>query len=97
MDIELLSYLKRSVQRIRILNCFGSIHSPSEISRKCRLSPSHVSRTLKEFCKKGLLECMTPNSHTGRLFQLSKSGEEMQNILKGGELAEEYEKEANAD
>ena len=40
---------------------------------------------------------MTPNSHTGRLFQLSKSGEEMQNILKGGELAEEYEKEANAD
>ena len=92
MDWELLSFIKRSKQRIHILMSFHSGEIPSEIAKKTSLSPSHVSRTLKEFSKRELIKCETPKDRIGKIYILTEKGENIQNILKGGKIAEKYSK-----
>jgi len=92
MDLELLSFIKRSGQRVKILMNFRSSHTPSEITKKCGLSPSHTSRTLKEFCEKGILKCENPKDHTGRIYSLTEKGEELQGIIEGADVADKYSK-----
>ncbi|MBI2667524.1 MarR family transcriptional regulator [Candidatus Woesearchaeota archaeon] len=92
MDWELLSFIKRSVQRTRILEAIDQPITPSELAKKTNLAPSHISRTIKEFSEKGLLECKTPNHNHGRIYFLTDKGKEITEIIKGGELADEYSK-----
>ena len=90
MNWELLSFIKRSKQRVNVLTAFGSVHTPSEIAKATSLAPSHISRTLKEFCTMGLLDCINPKAKTGKLYKLTKEGENIQNAIRGGEIAEDY-------
>ncbi len=92
MDWELISFIKRSKQRMHILMTFHSGETPTEIVKKTNLAPSHISRTLKEFSEKDLIRCETPNDHIGRVYVLTEKGEEIQNILRGGKIAERYSK-----
>ena len=88
MEWELLSFVKRSKQRIQILMSFKSSETPSEIAKRTNLAPSHITRTLKEFVKMGLLKCENPKDKIGKLYTLTERGQEIQDILKGGEIAD---------
>ena len=90
MDWNLVSFIKRSKQRIKILESFHSSETPSEIAKKTNLSPSHISRTLKEFVKKDLIRCETPKNKIGKIYMLTKVGENLQSIIQGGEIADKY-------
>lgn len=90
MDWELLSFIKRSKQRIKVIMSFHSGETPSEIVKRTNLAPSHISRTLKEFIKNGLVICKNPDDKLGKLYILTEKGQEIQDILKGGEIAEKY-------
>ena len=90
VDWELLSFIKRSKQRIHILTTFQSGITPNEIVKKTSLSPSHISRTLKDFVKRGLIYCETPDNHVGRIYVITPKGEEIQELIKSGKLAEKY-------
>jgi len=92
MDWELLSFIKRSTQRVKILMSFHSSHTPSEVTKQTGFSPSHISRTLKEFCAKGILRCENPEGHTGRIYTLTEKGSEIQSIIEGGQIADKYSK-----
>jgi DNA-binding MarR family transcriptional regulator len=92
MDWELISYMKRSKQRVSILNAFHSADTPTEIAKITALAPSHVSRALKEFCAKGIIECKNPKDKIGRLYQPTKTGQEVLDVIKGGDIAEKYSK-----
>ena len=90
MDWELLSFIKRSKQRVIILKVFHSSLTPSEIAKKTNLAPSHITRTLKDFVKIGLVRCENPKDKIGKLFTLTEKGQAIQDVLKGGEVADKY-------
>jgi len=53
--------------------------TPSIISEKTKIYPSHVSNTLNELVEKKLVVCLTPKLKKGRLYELTINGK---NILK---------------
>ena len=91
-ELKLISFIKRSKQREKVLACFHSSHTPTEISEKTNLSPSHISRTLREFCEKKLLKCQNVKSHVGKLYTLTRTGKQIQALLEGEKVAEKYSK-----
>ena len=88
MDIELISFIKSSKQRVKILMAFHSSITPSEASRITGLSPSHISRSLKEFCDKGIVKCNNPKSHIGKIYSLTEKGQEIKEIFEGEKIAD---------
>lgn len=56
--------------------------TPIMISDKTELYLSHVSLTLNQLEKKGLVVCLTPNVRKGKLFDLTKDGKNILNHLK---------------
>lgn len=53
--------------------------TPSIISEKTKIYPSHISSTLSELVKKKLVVCTTPKLRKGKLYELTDDGH---NILK---------------
>ena len=90
MEWELISFIKRSKQRIKILESFSSSLTPTELAKKTNLAPSHISRTLKEFVKNELVKCETPRTKIGKIYTLTRLGQNIQSIIMGGEVAEKY-------
>ncbi len=56
--------------------------TPSIISEKTALYPSHVSLTLSELVEKKLVVCLTPKLRKGRLYELTKDGHSVLKNLK---------------
>ncbi len=74
---DLVSFVSRSEQRKRVLPLLKEPTTPSTVSKKSGLYPTHVSRALKEFERKKLVECLTPNEQVGRLYKITKLGLEV--------------------
>ena len=51
--------------------------TPTTISDKTDLYPSHVSLTLAELTKKNVVVCLTPKLRKGRLYDLTKEGRDV--------------------
>jgi predicted transcriptional regulator len=51
--------------------------TPSIISEKTSLYPSHVSLTLSELVEKKLVVCLTPKLRKGRLYELTSEGKKI--------------------
>lgn len=51
--------------------------TPTTISDKTKLYPSHVSLTLSELTEKNLVVCLTPKLKKGRLYDLTKKGRKL--------------------
>jgi len=81
MDWETLSFVKSSKRRKAILLTLDTPSTPSEIADKIGVSVSHVSRTLAEFVEKGIIECLTPDAKIGRLYERTKTGNEIVKYL----------------
>jgi len=85
MDWELYSFIVRSDRRKGILVSLNKPKTPTEISKEVKVSVAHVSRTLKEFSKKGIIECLTPKAKVGRIYQLTAEGKILLEMLKNSE------------
>ncbi|CAD6368618.1 putative transcription regulator [metagenome] len=48
--------------------------TPSVISEKTKIYPSHISNTLSELVEKKLVVCLTPKLKKGRLYELTVNG-----------------------
>lgn len=77
MNWEEYSFVVRSKERKRIFLLLVRPKTPSEISRELSKKAAQVSRTLKQFSEKGLVECKTPNYKIGRVYALTKKGEKL--------------------
>lgn len=55
--------------------------SPKQIALELELHFSHVSSTLKDLTKKGIIKCLTPDLRKGRLYDLTEIGKEIANKL----------------
>ena len=76
---NLVSFVVRSEQRKKILPLLKNPVTPSEIAKETNFYLTHVSRALREFQDKGLVECLTPKERVGKYYRITKLG---QRILK---------------
>lgn len=56
--------------------------TPTQIHQQAKkynqkMSLNNTSDVLRNFVRKGLAECLNPTAKTGRLYQLTKEGEEI--------------------
>jgi len=76
---ELLSFVLRSKQRVKIIKFLDRPSTPNQISSGTGLAISHVSRSLAEFRERGIVKLMNPKAKMGRIYVLTPKGK---NVLK---------------
>jgi len=82
MKWEECSFVISSKERKKIFLCLVKPKIPTEISKELKKSVPQVSRTLKLFVNRGLVECKTPEAKKGRIYALTKKGEELLEYFK---------------
>ncbi len=83
MNLQKLSFVLRGKIRKKVVLALSSRKLPSQIKDETKLEDSNVSRALKELVKEGIVKCITPKEKTGRIYELTKVGEEIK-----GEIGE---------
>lgn len=76
-DWEILSKIKRSNYRLKILKYLhdiGEPRTPTEIGSKTDISRSHVSRTLGDLKDSNLVEVLNPDAHYDRRYRITEKG-----------------------
>jgi len=82
MSWKLLSFVSRSEQRRSIIMSLVIPKTPSKIAKETKLAIAHVSRSLREFEDKGIVECKTPKEKVGRIYVLTKDGKDILKKIK---------------
>lgn len=76
-DWEILSKIKRSNYRLKIIHYLNDIaepRTPTEIGSNTDISRSHVSRTLGELKESNLVEILNPDAHYDRRYRITEKG-----------------------
>jgi predicted transcriptional regulator len=81
VDVELLSWIKRSKQRQQILKYLDKPRTPTEVSEHIDAHIAQVSHSLSNMVEKDLVEALNPDAKTGRLYRVTEKGEEMASKL----------------
>jgi ArsR family transcriptional regulator, cadmium/lead-responsive transcriptional repressor len=77
-DWDRVSFVVRSRHREAVLRQLrGGPQTPSNLARRLNISISHTSQLLSSLRQKGLVVCLTPSAVRGRLFSLSKKGQDV--------------------
>lgn len=78
MDDETLDFVKRSSYRQNVLKALeDNVLMPKEIAERSNIKTNHVSKVLSELKSKELIELVNPEARKGRLYRLTKKGEEI--------------------
>jgi len=86
MKKELLkdySWIMGGSQRVKMIKSLTKVKTPKEISEDTKLKFSNVSDCLSAMRKKGLVKCLNPKSHLGRLYELTAKGKAIQKEFLG--------------
>ena len=74
-DSYTLGFVLASEYRKKVMLALqDKVSTPSIISEKTKIYPSHISNTLSELVEKNMVECLTPKLRKGKLYQLTKEG-----------------------
>jgi predicted transcriptional regulator len=65
-----------------VLLLVGGPKTPKQIAKKLKLHLSHVGNVLKNLSENGIAICLTPDLRKGRIYGLTREGEEIANKLK---------------
>lgn len=84
--LNLVGYVKRGKNRRIVFLALNTPMMPSEIVKKVygKMSNTHfniVSRALAELAEKELIEVVNPKEKTGRIYQKTKLGKEVEKKL----------------
>jgi len=71
------SFVIRGKQRRKVIEAFDGPKIPTEIKQITHMNLTNVSRVLVSFEKKGLAKCLTPKLKVGRVYILTKIGEQV--------------------
>ena len=77
MDWEKYGFIAASKFRVKVLSSLKHAKTPTQIGREIDSSVSNVSRTLRDFTEKDIAQCMTPKARVGKIYKLTKKGQEM--------------------
>jgi len=78
---EIYSYILRGNRRKRVLACLSGPKISKQIAQECKMSLSNVKASIDDLKKKGLIKCLTPKQKIGRVYTLTKNGEELRVYL----------------
>jgi len=80
-----VSYLLRSPLSKRILECLvkQSPLTPFQISKETDIARSNISTKLGQLKKRGLVECVNPNSRKWRFYKITDKGKNVLSKAKG--------------
>lgn len=67
-------WVLRGSQRKKIIYTLNKAKIPTQIKEESNLSLNNVSDVLREFRKRGIIECINPEEKTGRLYHLTTKG-----------------------
>ena len=78
-----LGFVIAGPSRAKILKVLNRMTraTPTQISKKTKLFPTNVSRTLNELRDKDLIQCITPGLKKGKIFELTENGKRVLNML----------------
>jgi len=84
MDWRKYGYVLSSTYRQKIVHCLKEgPKTPKQISLKSRLHLSHVSSNLKDLANRDIVKCLTPDLRKGKIYGLTKDGEEIADKIEG--------------
>ena len=73
----LVSYIKSSKYRERVLKALGKPQTPTDIKKELKIDKAHVTRALQSLVKEKLVICHTPNVRKYKIFERSQEGEKI--------------------
>jgi len=80
---ELYGFLISSVRRLNVLKALKNKPlRPFEIAKKIKYKAPNVSKTLFQLEKYNLVECITPNKGSWRVYSITDRGKEVLNFAK---------------
>jgi predicted transcriptional regulator len=74
MTWEDVSYVLRSKTRRSVLSRLDAPKTPTLLAQELHTSIPNISRALRELLARKLVESLTPNERSGKLFVASKQG-----------------------
>ena len=86
VNLKLYAWVVRGRQRTAIMKVMSKPQTPTEIRKKSiqynlKISLNNASDILRSFVGQGLAVCLNEEAKTGRLYQLTKEGEEIRDEL----------------
>lgn len=82
--IELLSYVKLSTYRVKVLLALNKQEKfvlASELSKIIDIRITHIGATLKELTDKKLAFCPNPDVKRGKLYEITDNGRDIADYL----------------
>lgn len=71
----MVKYINKSRYRADVVKSIGTgVKIPKKISIDTGILFNHVSHVLKLLREKGVVECVNPKAHKGRLYKLTDAG-----------------------
>ena len=81
MDWKKYSFVTRSKIRQDIVKALETEKRPSDLKKELKKEDSNISRALTELLNKGIVVCLTPDEKKGKIYKLSKKGNEIYNKI----------------
>ena len=81
MDWKKYSFVIRSTIRQNIVKSLKAEKTPSDLKKELKKEDSNISRALRELLKNKIIVCLTPEEKKGKIYTLSKLGNEINNKL----------------
>lgn len=84
---RLYGYVIASNDRKKIVQCLMNHPKiPSQLAKENKLRITRISTALTDLAKRGLVECLNPNSRKGKVYRLTEKGKKIAKmLLKEGE------------
>lgn len=80
--LKKLAYVSISAYRAKALKSLkNQIKTPTKIAEDTGIRKNHISKVLKELKNTGVAECVNEEAYRGRLYRLTKEGEEIVDLL----------------
>lgn len=81
LNWKLTGWVLRSKNRPEVLKLLDIPLTPSQISKKLKLSLTHASKVARELEKRKLIECLNEENTMGRIYKRTEHGEKIKEYL----------------
>ena len=80
---NLVSFVARGSVRRNVIKGLLRPNTPTELAKDLGIARSAVSRTIQEFEKLGLVECLTPDEKMSRYYRTTETGKKVIELMEG--------------
>ena len=79
-DWKIFSWVRRGSRRTKVLKYLYEVKQPltaTEVKKHQKIDITQAAFTLTELWQKGLVDCLNPDDHHGKLFVITKKGKDI--------------------